>query len=133
MGVLSSTAGVGLAAATGGLIGGDMITEGAGNIASGVSNVASGAVQALTPVVQCAGSLSGNAALGQSMQAKIVLLYYPPIDDAGFKAVYGYPVMRMGTPVAGYCKTRGFSVGGNQRLSEKCQIMQMMDSGVFIE
>lgn len=133
MGVLSSTAGVGIAVATGGLIGGDMITEGAGNIASGVSNVASGAVQALTPVVQCAGSLTGNAALGQSMQAKIVLLYYPPIDDAGFKAVYGYPVMRMGTPVAGYCKTRGFSVGGNQRLSEKCQIMQMMDSGVFIE
>ena len=114
-------------------MGGDLITEGAGSIASGLSNAASGAVQALTPVVQCAGSLTGNAALGQSMQAKIVLLYYPPIDDAGFKAVYGYPVMRMGTPVPGYCKTRGFSVGGNQRLSEKCQIMQMMDSGVFIE
>lgn len=132
-GVLSSTAGVGLAVATGGVMGGDMITSGAAGVASGVTDMASGAVQALTPVVQCAGSLSGNAALGQSMLAKVVLLYYPPIDDTGFKSVYGFPVMRMGTPVAGYCKTRGFSIGGNQRLSEKCQIMQMMDSGVFIE
>ena len=90
-------------------------------------------MQALTPVVQCAGSLSSNAAMGQSMLAKVVVLYYPPINAGTFSAVYGLPVMQMGKPVPGYCKTRGFSIKGNQRMSEKNAIAALMDSGVFIE
>ena len=115
---------------TGGLLGDDNALS---NISQGLSNVGNGAIQALTPVVQCAGSLSGNAAMGQSTLAKVVVLYYNPIDDAAFSAVYGHPVMQMAKPVAGYCKTLGFSVGGNQRAAEKSAIAALMDSGVFIE
>lgn len=115
---------------TGGLLGDD---NALGNIAQGMSNVGQGAIQALTPVVQCAGSLSGNAAMGQSTLAKVVVLYYNPIDDAAFSAVYGHPVMQIAKPVSGYCKTLGFSVGGNQRAAEKSAIAALMDSGVFIE
>lgn len=115
---------------TGGLLGDDNALT---NISQGMSNVGNGVMQALTPVVQCAGSLSGNAAMGQSTLAKVVVLYYNPIDDAAFSAVYGHPVMQMATPVPGYCKTLGFSVRGNQRAAEKSAIAAFMDSGVFIE
>lgn len=130
-GAVSSVQGAIVSAATGGVFG----DAGAGlaDIGQGIQNIGSGAVQALTPVVQCAGSLSSSAAMGQSMLAKIVVLYYSPINDASFSAVYGHPVMQMGKPVAGYCKTRGFSVAGTQRASEKGVIAAMMDSGVFIE
>lgn len=115
---------------TGGLLGDD---NALGNISQGITSAGQGVIQALTPVVQCAGSLSGNASMGQSMLAKVVVLYYNPIDDAAFSAVYGHPVMQMATPVHGYCKTLGFSVRGHQRAAEKAAIASMMDSGVFIE
>ena len=114
-------------------VGGGDVGEGVGMMASGANNMVQGYMQAMTPVVQCAGSLGGSAALGQSMQAKLTLLYYPPIDDTGFSAVYGHPVMRVATPVAGYCKTRGFSLVSGARASEMIQISNMMDAGVFIE
>ena len=107
--------------------------SGLSSIGEGAKNIGQGVVQALTPVVQCAGALSGNASMGQDYKAKIVLLYYPPIDNASFSAVYGLPVMRMGKPVAGYCKTRGFCIKGAQRAKEKAVISNLMDSGVFIE
>lgn len=130
-GVLSSAQGAAQSWLTFGLSG----DAGAGlsDIGQGLSNVGSGVVQALTPVVQCAGSLSSNAAMGQSMLAKVVVLYYPPINAGTFSAVYGLPVMQMGKPVPGYCKTRGFSIKGTQRMSEKNAIAALMDSGVFIE
>ena len=130
-GVLSSAQGAAQSWLTFGLSG----DAGAGlsDIGQGLSNVGSGVVQALTPVVQCAGSLSSNAAMGQSMLAKVVVLYYPPINAGTFSTVYGLPVMQMGKPVPGYCKTRGFSIKGNQRMSEKNAIAALMDSGVFIE
>lgn len=106
---------------------------GLANMGEGVSNIGSGVVQALTPVVQCAGSLSGNAAMGQDTNAKVVVLYYPPINHGTFSAVYGLPVMQMGKPVPGYCKTRGFSIKGAQRANEKAAISALMDGGVFIE
>lgn len=109
------------------------LAQAASTAASGAVNTVTGIQQTLTPVVQCAGSLGGSAAIGQDMNAKLTLLYYPPIDDAGFSAVYGHPVMRVATPVAGYCKTRGFSLVSGARASEMIQISQMMDAGVFIE
>lgn len=130
-GVLSSAQGAIQSIVTMGLTG----DAGAGlsDIGQGLSNVGSGVVQALTPIVQCAGSLSSNAAMGQSSKAKIVVLYFPPINAGTFAAVYGLPIMQMGKPVAGYCKTRGFALKGPQRANEKNAIAMLMDSGVFIE
>lgn len=99
----------------------------------GTKDYASGMMQMITPVVQCAGSLSSSAAYGQSQQAKITVIYYEPIDDAAFSAIYGHPVMAIGTPVSGYCKTRGFSCGGSMRADEKAGIAYYMDGGTFIE
>lgn len=120
-------------AMTGGALGGEAVQMGVSNISQGVNNIASGFTQMINPVIQCTGTLGGSAAAGQSMFARIELLYYPPIDDTSFQAAYGYPVMRMGTPVAGYCKTRGFSIAIPGRASEAGTINSMMDSGVFIE
>ena len=130
-GILSSAQGAAQSLMTFGLSGD--AGSGLSDIGQGLSNVGSGVVQALTPVVQCAGSLSSNAAMGQSMLAKVVVLYYPPINTGTFQAVYGLPVMQMGKPVPGYCKTRGFSIKGSQRANEKNAIAALMDSGVFIE
>lgn len=133
----------GAATAIGGAIeaGGGILSAATGNIGGGISQAASGAmqavqgtIQALSPVVQCAGSLGGNAALGLSTKAKLTMLYYPPIDDAAFQALYGYPVMKVATPVAGYCKTRGFSVNNSHATADECaEINRYMDTGVFIE
>ena len=103
------------------------------DVASGLGQMASGVMQTLQPVVQCAGTLGGSAAIGQSMQATLCLLYYAPLNDDAFQAAYGFPVMRMGTPVAGFCKTRGFSLAAPARLEELQQVAAFMDSGVFIE
>src|SRR5699024_6455673 len=80
----------------------DMLGQGAyskaaSGILSGVTNAISGVSQAITPIVQCAGSMSGASACGQSMDIELSLFYYPPIDDSGFQADYGHPVMRMAT------------------------------------
>lgn len=125
--------GGGLGAIVGSFFGVGEIGNGISAAASGLNNITQGVMQTLTPVVQCAGSLGGSAAIGQSMDAKLTLLYYPPIDDTGFSAVYGHPVMRVAMPVAGYCKTRGFSLQSGARGSEMIQISHMMDAGVFIE
>ena len=132
-GGISGLLSVGAQAVTGGALGGDAVQLGFMNVANGLQNIASGVMQRITPVIQCTGTLGGSAAAGQSMFARIELLYYPPLDDTAFQSRYGYPVMRMGTPVAGYCKTRGFSVAITGRASEASTINQMMDNGVFIE
>lgn len=103
------------------------------SISGGIQKMVSGYMQAYTPVVQCTGSLSGSAACGQSMDAEICLLYYPPVDDAAFQAVYGFPVMKMATPVPGYCQTRGFSMAAPARGTELNAIANCMNNGVFIE
>ena len=73
-------------------------------------------------------------AVMQDMETKLTLFYYPPIDDAGFQGLYGYPVMRVSTPVDGYCKTRGFSLEDSKAMAgEIAYINGAMDSGVFIE
>ena len=102
-------------------------------MAGGTGQVISGLMQTLQPVVQCAGTLGGSAAIGQSMLATLCLLYYAPLNDDAFQAAYGFPVMRMGTPIAGFCKTRGFSLAASARLDELQRVAAFMDSGVFIE
>lgn len=133
-GALQAGSGV-LSGIAGALLGGgaSAIAEGASQVVSGAGQMANGIVQSISPVVQCSGSMSGSASAGQSQLAELQVLYYQPIDDAGFSAVYGHPVMRMGRPVAGYCKTRGFSCAANARSYELGLISQLMDTGVFIE
>lgn len=109
------------------------ISGGVEQTVQGMEKIGSGYMQSITPVLQCAGTLGSSAAYGQEQTAKLTLLYYPPIDDAAFSAVYGHPVMAMGTPVAGYCKTRGFSCAGTMRGAEKSGIAFYMDGGTFIE
>lgn len=109
------------------------ISGGVEQTIQGMEKIGNGYMQSITPVLQCSGSLGSSAAYGQEQTAKLTVLYYPPIDDAAFSAVYGHPVMAMGTPVAGYCKTRGFSCTGAMRGAEKSGISFYMDGGTFIE
>lgn len=132
-GALGAAAGAAKTGLTAGILGSEEVTGGIQMAAQGITQAAGGVAQAITPVVQCAGTLSGSAAVGQSREAKITVLYYPPVDDPGFQAVYGHPVMRMGRPVLGYCQTRGFSMAAPARFAELAQVATMMDGGVFIE
>ena len=110
-----------------------MAATGIANVGEGLAGAANGYVQMVSPVVQSVGTMQGSAAYGQSMTARLNLLYYPPVDDAGFQAVYGHPVMRVTTPVAGYCQTRGFSLAAAARADDILAVNQAMDGGVFIE
>jgi len=107
--------------------------SGATAIASGASNAFSGYMQTIEPAITCAGSMGGLAGLGQPLTAQLCLIYYPPIDDAGFSAVYGHPVMKIAKPALGFCKTRGFSLAAADRLEDISLVNATMDGGVFIE
>lgn len=127
-------------ASGGGTLGGAIasgVSANAGAIAVGANTAASGGagiMQAIQPLNMCAGTMQGASQCALGTEAKLALFYYPPIDDAGFQAVYGYPVMRVSTPANGYCKTRGFSCASKDALaSELSYINSCMDSGVFIE
>lgn len=109
------------------------ISGGVEQTVQGMEKMGTGYMQSITPVLQCAGSLGSSAAYGQEQVGKLTVFYYPPIDDASFSAIYGHPVMAIGTPVAGYCKTRGFSCTGSMRGTEKSGIAYYMDGGTFIE
>lgn len=109
------------------------IVSAAGSVVSGASQHAAGVAQAITPVISCIGSMGGSSAVGQSLQAKLTLLYYEPVDDVGFQAMYGHPVLQVGTPVLGYCQTQGFNLSAPARAAEIQAVNAAMDAGVFIE
>ena len=107
---------------------------GLADVAKGLTTTAEGYLQTVTPTVTCIGNLGGSSALLQDMTAKLTIFYYPPVDDAGFQSVYGYPVMRVTKPTDGYCKTRGFSCQeAKAMVGELSYINRALDSGVFIE
>lgn len=105
----------------------------ANTMAAGASNMFGGYMQTIEPAITCAGSMGGLAGLGQPLTATLCLMYYPPLDDAGFSALYGHPVMKIATPVAGFCKTRGFSLASSDRMGDVSLVNAAMDGGVFIE
>lgn len=107
--------------------------SGVSTAVSGYQNIAQGVMQAVTPVIQGSGTLGGSAAVGQHSTMEVTVLYYPPIDNDGFRARYGHPVMRVTKPIAGYCQTRGFSLTSAAMAEEAGRINNMMDAGVFIE
>ena len=138
-GIASTVAGLGVGGSTLGFTGagaGSALGAGIGvaGISSGLGNMLTGAMHASTPMVQCAGSASGTANIVQPLDVYVTVVYYPPIDNENFQNLYGHPVMRISTPVAGYCKTRGFSLtGATAREAEQRLIAYFMDSGAFIE
>ena len=117
----------------GSLIGISHFGEGASAIAAGAQNVYQGYAQTVQPAITCAGSMGGMAAIAQTTPGTITVVYYPPIDESGFSAVYGHPVFRVATPAAGFCKTRGFSISVNAPGAYTGYINKAMDGGVFIE
>lgn len=136
-GMLSASAGViglvgsgGIGAALGA---GSQISSGVSQMAAGTNATIQGVLQAITPVVNCSGTMGGSSAAGQSMMGKLTMLWYPPIDNAAFSALYQRPVMKIGTPLPGYCQTRGFSLAANALAAELSAINSAMDGGVFIE
>lgn len=132
-GVLDATAGGSLMLASGGLLGGENVVSGAQSIASGAQTAFGGYLQTIQPAITCAGSMSGLAGAGQPLNASLCIMYYSPIDSAGFSAVYGHPVMKIDTPANGFCKTRGFSLASADRMSDITLVNAAMDGGVFIE
>lgn len=128
------TSAIGGALSFGGGVGAAMGAFGAIAGVAGIAGAAEGVKQSLQPINQTVGSLGGASQVYLPLKAKLTLLYYPPIDDAGYQGLYGYPVMRVATPANGYCKTRGFSCQPKgAKPDEIAFINAAMDSGVFIE
>ena len=97
-------------------------------------DVANGVVQTIAPQQQCIGGMSGRSQISLPRQARLSVLYYQPVDNAGYQGLYGYPVFRVATPVKGYCQTNGFSVAAQDATSTEIDyINSAMDGGVFIE
>ena len=121
------------AGAAGSVLGLGSIASGANTVATGMQNTFQGYAQTVQPAITCAGTMGGMAAIAQTRTGQVELLYYAPIDVTNFQAKYGHPVMKIGTPASGFCKTRGFSVSipGNAALA--AQINAIMDGGCFIE
>ncbi len=136
-GALDATAGaMGIAAstATAGLLGGGgQLTAGINTMVSGAGNIFGGYTQTMQPAITCAGSMSGLAGAGQPLNADLCLIYYPPIDNANFPAIYGHPVFKIDKPALGFCKTRGFSLAAADRMNDIAAVNRAMDGGVFIE
>ena len=106
---------------------------GAFSVISGAQAAASGYAQAIQPLITSAGSMGGISALGQNTNAIITLLYYAPIADSDFEAIYGHPVFKVDKPAAGFCKTRGFSLSLGLEPQYISLINSAMDGGVFVE
>lgn len=113
--------------------GGGGLSGAAGNITSGLQNINSGYAQTVQPLITSSGSMGGIAALGQSQDIILTMIYYPPITDSDFESIYGHPVFKVDKPAAGFCKTRGFSLSLGLEPQYISLINSAMDGGVFVE
>ena len=130
----SQVVGGGIQAATGivsSLMSGGIL--GAGSAVGGVTSIAEGAMQAITPQVQCAGSVGGISAAGLYPTFILTLQYFEPIEESNFEAEYGHPVFAVRTPVAGFNIFRSFSVDCGASPDEKTSINSMFNSGAYYE
>lgn len=112
---------------------GGSISGGLQSVVSGAQSSLSGYAQTIQPLITSAGSMGGIAALGQSTNIIITLLYYAPLSDTDFESIYGHPVFKVATPVAGFCKTRGFSWESEEEAKYIAYVNSVMDGGCFIE
>lgn len=124
-------AGAGIAGSILGLGGG--ISAGVSAAFGGAQSMLSGYAQTVQPLITSAGSMGGIAALGQSTDIKVTVIYYPPIADADFDSLYGHPVFKVDLPALGFCKTRGFSISLGAEASYSSYINAVLDGGCFIE
>ena len=108
-------------------------SSGATTALAGAQNIYSGYAQTVQPIITSAGSMGGMAAIGQSMNATLALIYYPALTDTDFESIYGHPVFKVDTPANGFCKTRGFSISLANEATYAAYITQVMDGGCFIE
>lgn len=113
--------------------GGGGFTSAANTALAGAQNMASGYTQTIQPLITSAGSMGGIAALGLNTNAILTLLYFEPINDPDFEAIYGHPVFKVATPVNGFCKTRGCSIDLVNEGQYAAIINAVMDAGIFIE
>ena len=125
-GGINAATGAIAAGATGGM-------AGLGGVVGGISSVASGIAQAITPQVQTVGSMGGVAASGLLNYIMLESLYYEPVDEAGFRSAYGYPVMRVGSVGSGYNMCRGFSVECAGTQDEINLINSYFNNGAYYE
>lgn len=121
------------AGAVGAAFGFGGVSNALASIPNGAQNMFNGFAQTVQPVISCAGTMGGMAAIAQSILTTLQLLYYPPIDDAAFSAKYGHPVFSISTPASGFCKTRGFSVTGSMPAEWAAMINATLDGGAYIE
>lgn len=106
---------------------------GAESIAGGISSMASGVMTAITPQIQCSGSVGGCSAAGLFADAVCMVQYFAPIDEAAAQAAYGHPVFAMQTPTAGYNMFRAFSVNCSGTPDEISRINAFFNSGAYYE
>ena len=112
---------------------GSGISGAVNQITGGIMDQLHGMAQQVQPTISSVGALGGVSAIGQSTEARLVRLYYPNVGDAAFTTIYGHPVMHVYTPVAGFCKTRGFSIAIPGHAKHAALINATMDGGAFIE
>ena len=126
---VSQVVGGGVEAAAGAMAG----PAGAGFMVGGISSMASGIAQVITPMVQTVGSMGGLAAAGLHMNLRVVVIYYPPINEITFQSAFGHPVMRVGIVGSGYNQCKGFSVSCPGTPEEIEQINSYFNTGAYYE
>ena len=106
---------------------------GAGQAVGGVTSIAEGVMQAVTPQIQCAGSVGGISAAGLFPSFILTVQYYAPIEESNFETLYGHPVFAVRTPASGFNIFRSFSVDCPASPDEKTSINSMFNSGAYYE
>ena len=106
---------------------------GASDIAGGITSMASGVMTAITPQIQCSGSVGGCSAVGLFPAIECYVQYFEPIDEEATQAEFGHPVFSMSTPLPGYNHFRAFSVNCSGTPEEIARINSMFNSGAYYE
>lgn len=108
--------------------------------AYGVAQIGNAINTAITPTIQSVGGIGGFSARGLTTDSYIISVSYKAVDNANYRAMYGWPVFRVDTPqektatTSGYCQTIGYTAENiTANLTIKNDICAYMDSGVFIE
>lgn len=129
----ASTALISGAAAVGALL--------TGNPATGVALATSGIIgiaNALEAQPTCIGANAGGAAVGLADRAKVICytIFHDTVEDPGsVSTAIGTPtncVQSLGS-ISGYVQTRAASVSGSMTDTERNEVNNLLDGGVYIE
>lgn len=113
------------------------VTTGGASIALGTAGVI-GLANNMQAQPTCIGSNAGGAAIGLSTRGRVVCytIYHDTIESPGsMSAVVGTPtncVRSLGS-ISGYVQTRAASVSGSMTDTERDEINNLLDGGVYIE